>query len=584
MGQKLSKEACPLPGGRIWAEIIECMFGRRETCVPDDISAVSIRCSIPLSPTTSIPDVAGNGNPDPIENNDNDDDKNNTLNETSQAEHETSPFKGLGLAQRLRLLEQGHSQTSYESSVSYGSNSLPPLPSAIPFFDYSTTVDTTMDNTVDNTMDTTVSPTMDHTVDNTVDTTVSPTMDHTVDTAIDNTVDNTMDTTVSPTMDHTVDTAIDNTVDNTVDTTVSPTMDNTIDTTIDNTVDNTVDTTVSSTMDNTVDTTMNPTVSTTVSPTMDNTVDTTVSSTMDHTVDTAIDTTVEETVLLPTNEQPSFPYTIYNFDSSGLVISDISGINVEEQYHHIMAIVGQACGKCPKCASGNRVQGLIDTIIDIRFPDLDTALFRDGILSEFGFDDFWNELIVAEPEVRKLYVKYEEWYPKIWEDIEKNDDLPAISKVIEEEFCRSRDFRRILAGKKSTKSKWEKMNLLLFVVRMRRIRAKLEERPQTQEKQETQTIKTTAKNRKTRDKEKRRKIKDREDKVVAKLIHEIHEERRKVTTEVNKIDFELAKGESTRHLVISNCGFEDFYAGWEQTLVFLPFMNIGMFVSLMMKS
>ncbi|EMR80355.1 hypothetical protein ACHAPC_006495 [Botrytis cinerea] len=325
-------------------------------------------------------------------------------------------------------------------------------------------------------------------------------------------------------------------------------------------------------MDNTVDTTMNPTVSTTVSPTMD------------HTVDTAIDTTVEETVLLPTNEQPSFPYTIYNFDSSGLVISDISGINVEEQYHHIMAIVGEACGKCPKCASGNRVQGLIDTIIDIRFPDLDTALFRDEILSEFGFDDFWNELIVAEPEVRKLYVKYEEWYPKIWEDIEKNDDLPAISKVIEEEFCRSRDFRRILAGKKSTKSKWEKMNLLLFVVRMRRIRAKLEERPQTQEKQETQTIKTTAKNRKTRDKEKRRKIKDREDKVVAKLIHEIHEERRKVTTEVNKIDFELAKGESTRHLVISNCGFEDFYAGWEQTLVFLPFMNIRMFVSLMMKS
>ncbi|KAK6612421.1 hypothetical protein H4I96_01634 [Botrytis cinerea] len=518
--RKKSKEACPLPGGRIWAEIIECIFGRQETYVPDDISAVSIRCSIPLSPTTSIPDVAGNGNTDPIENNDNDDDKNNTLNETSQAEHETSPFKGLGLAQRLRLLEQGHSQTSYESSVSYGSNSLPPLPSAIPFFDYSTTVDTTMDNSVDNTMDTTVSPTMDHTVD----------------------------------------------------------------TAIDNTVDNTVDTTVSSTMDNTVDTTMNPTVSTTVSPTMDHTVDTTVSSTMDHTVDTAIDTTVEETVLLPTNEQPSFPYTIYNFDSSGLVISDISGINVEEQYHHIMAIVGEACGKCPKCASGNRVQGLIDTIIDIRFPDLDTALFRDEILSEFGFDDFWNELIVAEPEVRKLYVKYEEWYPKIWEDIEKNDDLPAISKVIEEEFCRSRDFRRILAGKKSTKSKWEKMNLLLFVVRMRRIRAKLEERPQTQEKQETQTIKTTAKNRKTRDKEKRRKIKDREDKVVAKLIHEIHEERRKVTTEVNKIDFELAKGESTRHLVISNCGFEDFYAGWEQTLVFLPFMNIRMFVSLMMKS
>ncbi|KAM0129131.1 hypothetical protein ACHAO1_008682 [Botrytis cinerea] len=488
------------------------MFGRRETCVPDDISAVSIRCSIPLSPTTSIPDVAGNGNPDPIENNDNDDDKNNTLNETSQAEHETSPFKGLGLAQRLRLLEQGHSQTSYESSVSYGSNSLPPLPSAIPFFDYSTTVDTTMDNTVDNTVNPIVS------------------------TTVDNTVDTTMDTTV----------------DNTMDTTVSPTIDNTIDTTIDNTVDNTVDTTVS--------------------------------STMDHTVDTAIDTTVEETVLLPTNEQPSFPYTIYNFDSSGLVISDISGINVEEQYHHIMAIVGEACGKCPKCASGNRVQGLIDTIIDIRFPDLDTALFRDGILSEFGFDDFWNELIVAEPEVRKLYVKYEEWYPKIWEDIEKNDDLPAISKVIEEEFCRSRDFRRILAGKKSTKSKWEKMNLLLFVVRMRRIRAKLEERPQTQEKQETQTIKTTAKNRKTRDKEKRRKIKDREDKVVAKLIHEIHEERRNITTEVNKIDFELAKGESTGHLVISNCGFEDFYAGWEQTLVFLPFMNIGMFVSLMMKS
>ncbi|KAM0149399.1 hypothetical protein ACHAPG_009414 [Botrytis cinerea] len=393
---------------------------------------------------------------------------------------------------------------------------------------------------------------MDNTVDNTVNPIVSTTVDNTVDTTMDTTVDNTMDTTVSPTIDNTIDTTIDNTVDNTMDTTVSPTMDNTIDTTIDNTVDNTVDTTVS--------------------------------STMDHTVDTAIDTTVEETVLLPTNEQPSFPYTIYNFDSSGLVISDISGINVEEQYHHIMAIVGEACGKCPKCASGNRVQGLIDTIIDIRFPDLDTALFRDGILSEFGFDDFWNELIVAEPEVRKLYVKYEEWYPKIWEDIEKNDDLPAISKVIEEEFCRSRDFRRILAGKKSTKSKWQKMNLLLFVVRMRRIRAKLEERPQTQEKQETQTIKTTAKNRKTRDKEKRRKIKDREDKVAAKLIHEIHEERRKVTTEVNKIDFELAKGESTRHLVISNCGFEDFYAGWEQTLVFLPFMNIGMFVSLMMKS
>ncbi|KAM0176128.1 hypothetical protein ACHAPC_009371, partial [Botrytis cinerea] len=155
------------------------MFGRRETCVPDDISAVSIRCSIPLSPTTSIPDVAGNGNPDPIENNDNDDDKNNTLNETSQAEHETSPFKGLGLAQRLRLLEQGNSQTSYESSVSYGSNSLPPLPSAIPFFDYSTTVDTTMDNTVDNTVNPIVSTTVDNTVDTTMDTTVDNTMDTT---------------------------------------------------------------------------------------------------------------------------------------------------------------------------------------------------------------------------------------------------------------------------------------------------------------------------------------------------------------------------------------------------------------------
>lgn len=465
---KKSKEACPLPEGRIWAEIIECTLGRRETYFADDISAVSIRCSIPLSPTTSIPDVAGNGNPDPIENNDNDDDKNNTLNETSQAEHETTPFKGLGLAQRLRLLERGHIQTSYESSVPYGSNSLPPLPSAIPFFDYSTTVDNT----------------------------------------------------VSPI------------VKTTVDTTTNPTVDNT----------------------------MSPTVS------------------------TIIDTTVEETVLLPTTEQPSFPYTIYNFDSSGLVISDISGINVEEQYHRIMAIVGEACGKCPKCASGNRVQGLIDTIIDIRFPDLDTALFRDGILSEFGFDDFWNELIVAEPEVRKLYVKYEEWYAKIWEDIGKNDDLPAISKVIEEEFCRSRDFRRILAGGKGTKSKWEKMNLLLFVVRMRRIRAKLEERPQTQEKQVTQTIKTTAKNRKTRDKEKRRKIKDREDKVVAKLIYEIHDERRQITTEANKINFELAIGESTRPLVIRNCDFEDAYAGWEQALVFLPFIDIRIFVSLVTKS
>ncbi|TGO58912.1 hypothetical protein BCON_0050g00440 [Botryotinia convoluta] len=482
-GNHKSKQNCPLFSAcrNLFADL-GCLPTRRDTDPLDECSSISVEYSLSICPMTSIsipdiartgdpvsmtsiPDVGGIGNPVPmtsipdvagignpvsmgcipdvtwtgnpalIENNDN----NNTLNATNQAERETDQFEGLCLAQRLRLIEQRYIQLEapHDSSMSVASCSLPPLPPGNFTFSFPTAVPTT------------------------------------------------------------------------------------------------------------------------------------------------VKTTVDESNLQPTDdEQPSFPYTIYDFTKFGLVVSEISGINVEEQYHNIMEIIGEACGKCPKCTSDNRVQDLIDTIIEIRFPDLDTALFRDGILSEFGFDDYWNELIVAKPEVRRGYVKYEKWYAKVWENIEANNDLPAISKAIEKEFCRSRDFKRILAGKQRPTCKWRKMELLLFVMRMRRIRGKLEERPQTQEKQETQTIETTAKkNRKTRDKEKRRKLRDREDKVAAKLLHDTLEEIKRMAVEANVRNIMMARRDSTTSFA-KVCTPEGVYSGWEKTSAFLPFINIQEFDSL----
>ncbi|TGO39889.1 hypothetical protein BHYA_0046g00430 [Botrytis hyacinthi] len=355
------------------------------------------------------------------------------------------------------------------------------------------------------------------------------------------------------------------------------------------TVFTTFPTIIPNTMGNAVPITVNTTVPTTVETTVETTVDESnlsppddkqlfLSITEETTVDTTLDTTVDESNLPPTNEQPSFPYKIYDFTKSGLVVSEISGINVEDQYHQIMKIVGEACGKCSKCTSDNRAQGLIDTIIEIRFPDLDSALFRDGILSEFGFDDYWNEFMVTKLEVRKRYEKYENWYAKVWEDIEANNDLPAISKGIEKEFGQSRDLRRILAGKKHPKCRWRKRELLLFVMRMRRIRGKLEQRPQKQEKQETQTIETSAKkNRKTRDQEKRRKLREREDKVAAKLLHDTFEDIKRIAGETDTWEIMMAWRESTSLKKV--CTPENVYSGWEERLVLLLFIDIQKFVS-----
>ncbi|KAF7888290.1 uncharacterized protein EAF02_002831 [Botrytis sinoallii] len=500
------------------------------TSIPD---TTGIRSPIPMTsipdipdtrntaPTTSIPDVTEIRDAAPIEHNDT-----NTLNEKSQAEGNTNQFEGLCLTQRLRLIEQRGVQleASHDSRVSITSCSLPPLPSE----NFPITFPLTVSNLVPTTFPTTVDTTVNTAVNTEVPIEVLTTDPTTVPTTVNTDVPITVDTTIPLTVETTVDTTVD-------ESNLSPSDDK--------------------------------------QPFLSITVETT-------TVETTVDTTVDELNLPATDdEQPSFPYTIYDFTKSGLVVSEISGINVREQYHQIMEIVGQACGICPKCTSDNRAQYLIDTIIEMRFPDLDSALFRDGILSEFGFDDYWNELIVAKPEVRKGYVKYENWYAKVWEDIEANNELPAISKAIEKEFAQSRDFRRILAGKQYPKCKWRKRGLLLFVMRMRRIRGKLEERPQTQEKQETQTIETSAnKNRKTRDKEKRRKVRDREDKVAAKLLYDTFEELKRVTAETNACNYITARRENKPFAKI--CPAEVVYSVWEEELVFLLFINIQKFVLL----
>ncbi|KAF7911074.1 uncharacterized protein EAF01_002582 [Botrytis porri] len=416
-------------------------------------------------PMISIPEAARIENPALISNNDSHN-NNNNLDETSQAKRKPNRFEGLGLAQRLRLIQQTHPlrTTPHDNNVSVTSSSLPPLPPGTPTFYFPTTVSTEVTNTVNTTVPITIS-------------------------------------------------------------TTSPI-----------------------------------------------------------TLETIMGFVVEEFNLRPPNKQPIFPYTLYDFTKSDLVVSEISGINVEEQYHDVMAIVGEACGKCSKCTSDTRVQDLIDTIIEIQFPDLDTALFRDGILDEFGFDDYWNELIVAKPEVRRGYVKFETWYAKVWQDIEANNDLPTISKAIEKEFCRSRDFRRILAGKEVPECKWRKMELLIFVIRMRRIRGKLEEHPRTQEKQETKTIETTTKkNRKTRDKEKRRRLRDREDKIVAKLLHDTFEETNRLVITRDIRNLVMARREITDCFVKVGTP-ESIFSSWEKESALLPFINIQKFVSLVKVS
>ncbi|KAF7942131.1 hypothetical protein BELL_0019g00010 [Botrytis elliptica] len=438
----------------------------------------------------------------------------NTLSEKSQAEGKTNQIEGLSLAQRLRLIEQRGVQLEASHDSTVSITSCS-LP-LLPSGNFPITFPNPVLTTVSNTVPTTIPVRVDTTVNTEVPIEVPTTIPVRVDTTIPTTVETTVDTTVD-------------------ESNLSPADDK------------------------------QPFLSITLEST---------------TVETTLNTTVDKLNLPATDdEQPSFPYTIYDFTKSGLVISEISGIHVREQYHQIMEIVGQACGICPKCTSDNRAQDLIDTIIEMRFPDLDSALFRDGILSEFGFDDYWNELIVAKPEVRKGYVKYENWYAKVWEDIEANNELPAISKAIEKEFAQSRDFRRILAGKQYPRCKWRKRGLLLFVMRMRRIRGKLEERPQTQEKQETQTIETSAnKNRKTRDKEKRRKVRDREDKVAAKLLHDTLEELKRVTAEANACNYITARRENKPFAEI--CPPEVVYSVWEEQVVFLLFINIPKFVSL----
>ncbi|TGO11823.1 hypothetical protein BTUL_0101g00010 [Botrytis tulipae] len=524
-------------------------------------------------PTTWIPDITEIKDAAPIENN-----STNTLNETSPAEGETNQCEDLSLAQPSTLIEQRDVQLEapHDSSVSITSRSLPPLP--LVNFTYSFL--------------TTIPPTVPHPVFMTVPTIFPTIVPITADTLVNNTVNTGVPTevpsAVANTVPITVDTIVSTIAENTVDTIVSTTAENTVETTLDESdllpaddkqpfLPIIVETTIVDESDlSLVDEKSLPiTVETTTVETA--TVETATVETA--TVETTLDTRVDESNPPPTNEQLSFPYTIYNFTESGLVVSEISGIDVEEQYHNTMKTVGEACGKCPKCTSDNRAQDLIDTIIELRLPDLDSALFRDGILSEFGFDDYWNELIVTKLEVRESYKKYENWYAKVWEDIEANDELPAISKAIEKEFAQSRDFRRILAGKEYPKCRWRKRELLLFVMRMRRIRGKLEQRPQTQEKQETQTIDTSAKkNSKTRDQEKRRKLREREDKVAAKLWHDTFEDIKKEAEET--YTWEIRKAGRGRTSFKKVCTPESTYSGWEERLLLLLFIDIQKFVSM----
>ncbi|KAF7960856.1 hypothetical protein EAE96_000528 [Botrytis aclada] len=437
------------------------------------------------APTISITDGTGTGNaspvmstgdPAPIDNNDNNN-NNDIVDETSQAEHKTNRFKGLKLAQRLRLIAQEYfrQETPHGSIVSAASFLIPPLPSGDFNFSFPTAVPTTVPHPVSTTANATVEESVSLPTDE------QPSV---------------------PANVHTI-------------------------------------------------------------------------------VDTIADITAEESNLPSADEQPSFPYTIHEFTNSGLLISEISGVDVEEQYHHIKTIVGEACGKCSKCTSDNRVRDLIDTIIDVQFPDLDTCLFRDGILKEFGFHDYWTELKATKPEITKHHEKYEKWYAQVWEDIEQNNDLPAISELIEEEFCQSREFRRILAGAQGPTCKWRKMILLLFVMRMRRIRGKLDESSQEQESQETQTIETTAEEkRKTREKEKkRRKLRNREDKVAAKLLHDTATEVQIMSVGENMMNVLKIPG-----CYEKMCASEDLYVGWENTEIFLPFINIQEFVSIIKAS
>ncbi|KAF7953591.1 uncharacterized protein EAE97_000990 [Botrytis byssoidea] len=527
-------------------------------------------------PITSIPDITEIKDAAPTENN-----NTNTLNETSRAEGETNPREDLSLAQPSRLIERRDVQLEApnDSSVSITSQALPPLP----LVNFTCSFPTTIPPTVPHPVFTTVPTIFPTTVPTTADTLVNTTVNTEVPTEVLSAVANTVANTVPITVDTIVSTTAENTVDTTLDESDLPPADDKqpflsiiVETTIVDVSDLSLDDEKS--LPITVETT---------------TVDESNPSTADDkqhfllmkmeatTVETTLDTRVDESNLSPTEEeQPSFPYTTYNFTNSGLVVSEISGTDVEEQYHNTMEIIGEACGKCPKCTSDNRAQDLIDTIIELQFPDLDSALFRDGILSEFGFDTYWNELMVTKLEFRERHKKYENWYAKVWEDIEANNELPLISKNIEKEFAQSQEFRRILAGKQHPKSEWQKMKLLLFVIRMRRIRRKLKDRPQTQGKQEMQTTETTAKkNRKTRDQEKRRKLRDQEDKVAAKLLHDIPKVLKMVTVEKMVRNGMMALGKSTPFAKV--CPPGEISPVWEGGTVLLPFINIQLFVSLM---
>ncbi|THV54391.1 hypothetical protein BGAL_0027g00010 [Botrytis galanthina] len=532
------------------------------------ISILDITGTGNTTPITSTPNITKIKDPAAIENN-----NTHTLNATSPAQGETNPYEDLRLAQPSRLIEQRDIQLEapHDSSVSITSCSLPPLPLVNFTCSFPTAVPPTVPHPVLTTVPTTFSTAVETTVDTTVNATVNTEVPIEVLSAVANTVPITVDT-VSTTAENTADTTVD-------DFNLPPADDKrsflsiAVETT---TVETTLDTTVDESDLSLIDEKSLPITAETTTiddfdlPPADN---------KRSFLSITVETTVDETNLPPTNdEKPSFPYTIYDFTKSGLVVSEISGIDVEEQYHNTMKIVGEACGKCPKCTSDNRVQDLIDTIIELRFPDLDSALFRDGILSDFGFDDYWNELMATKLEVRERHKKYENWYAKVWEDIEANSELPAISKAIEKEFGQSRDFRRILTRKQHPKSGWIKRELLLFVMRMRRIRGKLEQRPQTQEKQETQTIETSAKkNRKTRDQEKRRKLREREDKVAAKLLHDTFEDVKRVAKETGKWEIMMAWRESTSFKKV--CTLEAVHSGWEEKFILLLFIDIQKFVS-----
>lgn len=511
------------------------------------ISILDIAGTGNTTPITSTPNITKIKDPAAITNN-----ITHTLNATSPAQGETNPCEDLRLAQPSRLIEQKDIQLEapHDSNLSSTSCSLPPLP----LVNFTCSFPTA------------VPPTVPHPVLTTVPTTFS--------TAVETTVDTTANATVNTEVPIEVLSAVANTVPITVDTTVSTTAENRADTTIDDFNLPPADdkrSFLSITVETTVDESNLPPADD-KQPFPPTIVETT-------TVETTLDAIVDETDPPPTNdEKPSFPYTIYNFTKSGLVVSEISRVDVEEQYHNTMKIVGEACSKCPKCTSDNRVQDLIDTIIELRFPDLDSALFRDGILSDFGFDDYWNELMATKLEVRERYKKYENWYAKVWEDIEANNELPAISKAIEKEFGQSQDFRRILTRRQHPKSGWIKRESLLFVMRMRRIRGKLEQRSQTQEKQEMQTIETSAKkNRKTRDQEKRRKFREREDKVAAKLLHDTFEDVKRVAKETGKWEIMMARRESTAFKKV--CTLEAVHSGWEEKFILLLFIDIQKFVS-----